>query len=59
MTRMSSNKTTNEKKNNKKKTKTKPIEMMMNALALSRDLWKRNKNPQKKKKQMHPKSMKR
>jgi len=54
MTTTTSNKTTTiEKENKTTKNKriqvTKPFEMMMNALALSRDLWKQKKNPQKKK----------
>jgi len=62
MTTTTSNKTTTiEKENktteNKRIKNTKPFEMMMNALALSRDLWKQKKNPQKKN-QMHPKDMK-
>jgi len=60
MTTTTSNKTTTiEKENKTTKNKriqvTKPFEMMMNALALSRDLWIRKKSPEKK--QMHPKSM--
>jgi len=55
MTTTTSNKTTTIEKENKttenKRIKvTKPFEMMMNALALSRDLWKKN--------QMHRKGMK-
>jgi len=54
MTTTTSNKTTTiEKENKTTKNKriqvTKPFEMMMNALALSRDLWKqKKKSPEKK-----------
>jgi len=54
MTTTTSNKTTTiEKENktteNKRIKNTKPFEMMMNALALSRDLWKqKKKSPEKK-----------
>jgi len=53
MTTTTSNKTTTiEKENKTTKNKriqvTKPFEMMMNALALSRDLWIRKKSPEKK-----------
>jgi len=55
MTTTTSNKTTTiEKENKTTKNKriqvTKPFEMMMNALALSRDLWIRKKSPEKKNK---------